>query len=156
MQGVESQGSGSRGWEWRWFGRLYALEGSFAGLEGGFGRWGGGRAEDAGEEEVGEAEEEEEGFDVVVHGRLRDCKKALRTPFRGRSKGLYRGFAHTFKRIVPRGKGEREYQQSDADSASPHLNIYQPPDYRYAVYHRFNPSFSHIPYSSSIRSLVLR
>ncbi len=69
---------------------------------------------------------------------------------------LYRGFAHTFKRIVPRGKGEREYQQSDADSASPHLNIYQPPDYRYAVYHRFNPSFSHIPYSSSIRSLVLR
>lgn len=49
--------------------RLDSLEGSLAGRYGGrFRGWRFGEAEHAGEEEEGEAEEEEEGFKVVVHG----------------------------------------------------------------------------------------
>lgn len=43
-------------------------------LGGGFGRWGFGKVEYAEDEETREAEEEQEGFDIVVHGRLSDCE----------------------------------------------------------------------------------
>lgn len=74
MQVFESQRPGSDSREWSWFGRFYSLEGGFAGLDGGFGRRGLGKAECAGEDEIREAEEEQEGFEIVVQGRLGDCK----------------------------------------------------------------------------------